>query len=591
MTETRTQNLRTSAPKNIVRKAVKKAKLDTNGPLTDKPKDIKTSKMISETSKTSGKKSKKATGLKINAAKKIRRKPKRKVALRKKAKKTQPKFKGPEREWINGDFEKTTQFPSNDYVKFRDKSIIELFEMMFDDDIVDLILNESTKYAISNSHPDPNITKEEFKVFIGILIISGYDRKPGKRFFWDSENDMGNELIINSMRRDRFITIMRFFHCVDNNEVDTNDKMWKLRPLMDKLQENFLKYFVPTENLNFDESMVKYFGKHYCKQFIRLKPIRFGYKIWCLNTADGYLIMFEVYQGNSRFSNEYYEVKFGKSAAPLVSMLDKLPASMKDLPFQIFIDNLFTGFPLLTYLRERGYGATGTMRVNRIPGDCPLTDKKTFKKLERGHFMSTISKTDGIMMVRWNDNSVVTMASTSYGVEPLGTVNRYSKEHKKIIQVKRPRVVKEYNQYMGGTDRMDEDVSRHRIGIRGKKWYWPLFTWMIDAAINNAWVLYKCSGRPITNLNFRRHIAQTYLRRYGTAPQRPGKKRKNINSATNKRVSDDLRFDRMDHFIMAVPNKKRKRCAGDQCTSTVRSQCMKCGLGLCIGCFKSFHTR
>lgn len=503
-------------------------------------------------------------------------------------------FKGKTtREWINGDFEKTTKFPSpvSGYKKFRKKSPVQLFEMMFDDEIFDLLLDQSRKYALFCNKPDPSITKEEFKVFIGILLLSGYNRKPGKKFLWDSKKDMGNELVIQSMRRDRFIEIMKFIHCADNNEINENDKMWKLRPLTDKLKANFLKYFVPTENINFDESMVKYFGKHSCKQFIRGKPIRFGYKIWCLNADNGYLIQFEIYQGSGTTTNETYDVQFGKAASPLVTMLDSLPDAVKNLPYQIYIDNLFTGLPLLTYLRQRGYGTTGTMRVNRIPFDCPLTNKQKFKTFERGHIESTISKNDGVMMVRWNDNAVVTMASTTYGVHPLATVKRYSKSEKKLVNVRQPYAIKTYNAHMGGTDRMDEDISRHRIGIHGKKWYWPLLTWSIDAAVNNAWVLHKSSGRAITNLSFRRHIVQTYLKRYGTAPKGAGRKPISNQSVSRKRVSDDIRYDKLEHYVNYVPNKKRKRCAGEKCSSVVRTQCDKCDLGMCVVCFKTFHTK
>ena len=51
------------------------------------------------------------------------------------------------------------------------------------------------------------------------------------------------------------------------------------------------------ENLNIDESMVPYFGCHSCKQFIRGKSIRFGYKIWILasNTVLPYRVV--IYQG------------------------------------------------------------------------------------------------------------------------------------------------------------------------------------------------------------------------------------------------------------------------------------------------------
>lgn len=71
--------------------------------------------------------------------------------------------------------------------------------------------------------------------------------------------------------------------------------------------------------------MVKYFGRHCCKQFICGKPIRFGYKIWCLNTKDGYLVNFEIYQGKSLKANSIYEELFGKAACPLLVLLDEIP--------------------------------------------------------------------------------------------------------------------------------------------------------------------------------------------------------------------------------------------------------------------------
>jgi len=39
--------------------------------------------------------------------------------------------------------------------------------------------------------------------------------------------------------------------------------------------------------MSIDESMNTYYGHHECKQFTRVKPIKFGYKMWCLNTTTG----------------------------------------------------------------------------------------------------------------------------------------------------------------------------------------------------------------------------------------------------------------------------------------------------------------
>jgi hypothetical protein len=126
------------------------------------------------------------------------------------------------------------------------------------------------------------------------------------------------------MRRNRFLEICRFLHCADNTKPDSQDKIWELRPLMDRVKNNCLKCFVPEENLCYNDCMVKYFERHRCKQYIRGKPIRFGYKIWSLNAPSAYLVNFQKYQGNNPRRSLEYEKNFGKSAAPLVAMLEEL---------------------------------------------------------------------------------------------------------------------------------------------------------------------------------------------------------------------------------------------------------------------------
>ncbi|CAH1968148.1 unnamed protein product [Acanthoscelides obtectus] len=371
------------------------------------------------------------------------------------------------RTWLDGDMTKSSHFPAPDFSEFRDMSPAGLFELFFDEGMMLYILEETKKYALFSTCPDPQVTMEELRCFLAILIVSGYNILPGKRFYWDSGEDMSNGMIKEAMRRDRFIQIMRFVHCADNTKMDPQDKMWKLRPIITRLQESFLKYYRPTEHMNYDESMIKYFGRHNRKQFIRGKPIRFGYKVWCLNSENSYLVNFDIYQGKSPRPNEPYEAAFGKAAAPLVVMLDKLPT--RNLPYQLYVDNLFTSFNLLVYLKERGYGVTGTIRENRVPKDFPL-EKKSMTKANRGTLVAKIDKEDGIILMRWIDNAVVTVASTSYGMNPIQQVKRYSQTEKKIIQVPRSHAIGMYNKYMGGTDRMDEDLARYRISIRSKKW-------------------------------------------------------------------------------------------------------------------------
>jgi len=187
------------------------------------------------------------------------------------------------------------------------------------------------------------------------------------------------------------------------------------------------------------------------------------------------------------------------------------------------------------------------------------------------------------------DNSVVTAASTSIGVKPISYVQQYSQKEKKII-VPRPLIIGEYNKYMGETDLMDQNISTYRIGIRGKKWWWPIFTWLIDMCINNAWILQKKFKPNISQLQFRREIVRMLLRRYGTAPKVGGRPSTSISSVSCNIISDDIRYDGKEHLVIPTPQKKRRRCTGEGCSSSGRTMCCKCNVGLCIECFKLFHT-
>lgn len=494
-------------------------------------------------------------------------------------------------QWINGDLEDHDQdFPSANYEKFKTMTALEIFELFIDDEIIEYMILESTKYAQYNNWTNSCITKEEMRCFLAILILSGYNGVPGKKYFWNTQGDLGNKLVADAMRRDRFLTIWRHFHLADNTQIDITDKYYKLRPLMQKLQKKFVDFYVPEKYINYDESMVKYFGRHSCKQFIKGKPIRFGYKLWCLNTKSGYLINFVPYQGKDRKLSHKYQEIFGSAAAPFVMLMQELPDEKSNLRYSLYCDNLFTSFHLLHFFKQLGYSLTGTIRDNRIPNNCPLVSKKVMSKKTRGEVASILDKENGIILVRWVDNSVVTMASTSDGVFPKGVVKRYSRVEKRNIQVPRPCLIGKYNNSMGGTDLMDENISRYRIAFRSKKWWWCLFTWLIDATIQNAWILHKKSGNYLTQLQFKREIVLNYLNKYRNRAKTAGRPSTSASSRSFCRVSDDIRYDNFGHYLIPVHDNKKIRCAGEDCKSIMRTMCFKCKVGLCIKCNLKFHN-
>lgn len=163
-------------------------------------------------------------------------------------------------------------------------------------------------------------------------------------------------------------------------------------------------------------------------------------------------------------------------------------------------------------------------------------------------------------------------------------MSRYSKEAKARINIDRPDAIRVYNTSMGGTDRQDQNVNNYRISLRGKKWWFPVFTWLLDVSAQNAWLIGKCSGAKNcdTFLNFRRHVVNYYLGHYGAQPKTSGRR------SLAAPGQEDLRFDGIDHLVRRNANDARRRCAN--CGSRSVYGCVKCDTGLCPECFISYHT-
>lgn len=159
------------------------------------------------------------------------------------------------------------------------------------------------------------------------MILTGYNRLPSKAMYWNSSEVLRNEAFVQAMRKDRFDNIMKYLHFQSNLNLDKNDKYCKLRPLFSHFQKKCMANFFPTEPISHDEAMVEYFEKNGCKQSIRTKPIRFGYKIWCQNSPFGYLLAFDPYQGKGFNCDEELEVTFGKCASTVLHLLDQYPLS------------------------------------------------------------------------------------------------------------------------------------------------------------------------------------------------------------------------------------------------------------------------
>ena len=212
--------------------------------------------------------------------------------------------------------------------------------------------------------------------------------------YWEVLPDAGLPIVYNAITRARFIEIKRYLHLCENSDVDKKDKFATVRPYLIELKTNYIQFGIFASCLSLDKMMISYYGTHPAKMFMRGKPIKFGYKFWCLCSSNGYLFNFDPYFGKGE---KYDKEPLGMR---VVKKLAKIVPSGKEQSYQIFFDNFFTRFETLLFLQRKNMKATGTIRENRCK-KCPIMDCKTMKKKERGLIDYRFDQSTKVLITRW----------------------------------------------------------------------------------------------------------------------------------------------------------------------------------------------
>ena len=75
----------------------------------------------------------------------------------------------------------------------------------------------------------------------------------------------------------------------------------------------------------------------------------------------------------------------------------------------------------------------------------------------------------------------------------------------------KPRVVEDYNAYMGFVDKSDRMVNSYGIARRTWKWIKKLFFHLTDMTILNALIIHKSSGGKMTHKSFREVLVRDLI--------------------------------------------------------------------------------
>ena len=319
-----------------------------------------------------------------------------------------------------------------------------LYKLFFTDYILEKVVEETNKYAtqcINNSSSSSrmhqqawqSVTRDEMNTFIGILLIMGVVQLPEIRLYWSTNDMYANARIKNAMKRDRFLSILKFLHFSDNTTARTEDRLHKIRNIVETIVDTFKSSIKPGKNIVIDESMVPWRGRLGFRQYIPGKRHKYGVKLYKLCLPEGYTYNIEIYAGKN-------ETIIEKSHSHDVVM-----RLLNGLLFEgriLFIDSYYTSVPMGEELLEKNTFMCGTVKINK-----KFLPPQAKQKQKRGGLMSFENRS-GVKFLKWTDKRPVCMLTTSKN-------HRCKFVQGTTVKVK-PDAVFDYNIAKKGVDVSDE---------------------------------------------------------------------------------------------------------------------------------------
>ena len=246
----------------------------------------------------------------------------------------------------------------------------------------------------------------------------------------------------------------------------------------------------------------------------------------------------------------------------------------------IYMNNFFTNVKLYTALKELGIGACETAKNGSgFPSELLTFREVLTKKNNWG--MKAYFTVKEVLCLAWQDNNTVQLMTTIHTPDDLEAYDMLFKKKRhgisadaQTIRVKNlsyytlpsvyahsqphierglafPIAVRQYNKHMGGSDGNAQGRAYYSPGTRSFRYWWPLFKFLLDASILNAYILWQLqfSESKLSHVDFQHQVATSLCQN----PDGTGRKR-----ATKVEVIGVEGLKDLDHDWVRL--KKRAYC-------------------------------
>lgn len=429
-----------------------------------------------------------------------------------------------------------------------------------------------------------DVSVDELYVWFALTMLMPHVKKHVLQDYWIVDDLTSTPSFGKWMARDRYLLILRYLHFTNNYGPQPNDRLWKMRTILEMIRGKMRTFFQPYQKLVIDESLILFRGRLCFIQYIPSKRHRFGIKFYVIcDCKTGYVLDFLVYSGTDIDipANDPH----GFSGAVVKALME----NHLNKNHILYTDSYYSSPALSHYLLEQKTGSCGTVRANRK--NWPRFPVKTKKD-------DIIRKKSGKMLaIHWHDKRKVNIITT---VHQGAMIDSGKKVRGTGRVVYKPDAVVDYNINMRLVDKSDMMVGEIDCLRKCCKWYKKAVLHLLDIITMNAYILYKQLIKTTSSLReFEKEVVKQILEHHGS-----------VQASCSQRHVPERHIDRLKvwewmshHKLELLPplpsgRKGSRRCY--VCFNTTQKQpvrketqywCLECKVALCPECYSIYHSQ
>lgn len=446
------------------------------------------------------------------------------------------------------------------------QTLLESWELFFD--FLDKLVEYTNIYirSIAARNRGSNHCKEtdivEIRALFGVLYMSGTLKlnHTNVEDIW-KRNGFGVDWFSAVMGYKRFLFLMRCLRFDDiGTRIDRNkvDRLAAIREIYELFNANIEKAYNCGSWITVDERLEAFRGRCGFKQYMPNKPNKYGIKVQAAVDCES-------------FYTSKIEVYAGKQPDGPYSVINKPEAIVKRITSHLLgrgrnitMDNWYTSYELVDFLRKNQTTAVGTLRKNKAFIPMFL---KAGKRTERSSIFVHQKHMSLVSYVPKKNKCVLVLSSLHHDdkIHPDGPNER----KRKCL----PEIINFYNKTKCGVDTTDQMTATYNVARVSRRWPLTLFYAFLNIGAINSRIIYHltCSDIPkeMIGKNGRKHylfslakqLAQPHINRRALVPQ-----------ITNK-VPGIQRFAKPD----SVEEYDAENDNLDEQAQKARSTCSFCG--------------